>query len=128
MESSIVLARIIGPLLIIVSVSILLNVKTYQRMYTEYIKSPALMYLAGTYALLLGLLMIQFHNLWIKGWPVIITILAWLSVTKGVAILLFPNGITRLSKPYTSSRTPLTVNAAVILILGLVLGYVGYVR
>ena len=128
MESSIVLARIIGPLLVIVSVSILLNVKMYQRMYTEYIKSPALMYLAGTYALLLGLLMIQFHNLWIKGWPVIITILAWMSVIKGVVILLFPNSITKISKLYTGSRTPLIVNAILILILGLVLGYVGYVR
>ena len=128
MQTSIVLARIIGPFLVVASVSILLNAKACQRMYKEYVKSPGLTYLAGTYALLLGLLMIQFHNLWVAGWPIIITILAWMSVLKGVLILIFPNYIKRFTKLFTSNPTILRVDGVVILVIGLFLSYVGYIR
>jgi hypothetical protein len=53
-QTSRVLARVIGPLLIIAAVGVLLNLGTYQHMIEEYSKSPSLCYLGGFAALLLG--------------------------------------------------------------------------
>lgn len=127
METSRVLARIIGPLLVISAVGVFLNLDTYQRLVQEFGKSLALDYLAGFTALLLGLLVVQFHNLWEARWSVLITVLGWITLVKGATIILFPGFIPNVWYPYaTTSPALLLVSLGISLVIGVFLTIKGY--
>ena len=82
MQSSIFLAKLLGPYCIIVAVGILFNRKIYQKLMEDFCKSTALIYMGGVLALFFGLLIVLFHNVWVGGWPVVITVFGWLGLLK----------------------------------------------
>ena len=91
MGSANFIAQIIGLLFSIDAVGVLINTAIYRRMVEEFTESPALRYLGGILALLFGLFILNFNNAWTADWTVIITIIGWLSVVKGVLLIVFPN-------------------------------------
>jgi hypothetical protein len=126
METPRALARIMGPLLIIPALGVLLNLESYQRLIEEFSKSPGLCYLGGFVALLLGLVMLQFHSNWEARWPVMITILGWITFVKGVALILFPGFVSGLWHPFMTSAAPLIVSLGISFSLGVFLSIKGY--
>ena len=54
-------------------------------------KNQGLTWLAGLITLLMGATIIVINNIWTSGLPLIITILGWLTLLKGVFLMLFPN-------------------------------------
>ncbi len=57
------------------------------------IRSPALLLLAGVFAFLMGLGIVIGHNVWSgNALPVVITLVGWASLIKGVALLALPPG------------------------------------
>ena len=126
MQSSVFLAKLIGPILVLVAVGALVNAKQYQRVMEDFAKSAALWYLAAYIALVSGLLVVLVHNVWAPEWVVIITIMGWIGVLKGAMLLIFPNFFLRFSGAFTKSTTPLKAQSAIILVLGAFLIYKGY--
>jgi hypothetical protein len=126
MQTSRVLARIMGPTLVVPAAGVLLNLETYQRMIAEFSQSPALCYLGGFMALLIGLVLLQFHSKWEAHWPVIITILGWLCVVKGAALILFPGFVLNLWHPYAANAAPLIVSLGISFVVGVFLTVQGY--
>ena len=55
MDSSIFLARLIGPLLVVIGVGLFVNRDNYRTLAREFLDSPALIYIAGIIAFLGGL-------------------------------------------------------------------------
>jgi hypothetical protein len=121
METSKILARIIGPVMIIPAIGIFLNFNAYQGMIGEFSKSPSLCYLGGFMALLMGLIILQFHNRWEAGWSVVITILGWIALIKGVALIIFPG-----SSWYVTSPTTLIISLGISCAVGIFLTIKGY--
>jgi hypothetical protein len=101
METSKILARIIGPTMIVPAIGIVLNFAEYQRFYEEFSKSPSLCYLVGFMAFVLGLAVLQFHNRWQAAWPVLVTIIGWIALIKGLILMLFPWSMLSLWQPIT---------------------------
>ncbi len=127
MENARVLARILGPVLIISAAGILLNPGTSLQMIGEYGKSDALCYLGGFMALLLGLITLQFHNKWESHWPVVITITGWWAVVKGAALIVFPKAIMSWYEHAVTPKT-LIVGLSILLVVGVYLTIKGYSR
>ena len=126
MQASKILARIIGPVMVIPAVGMFLNFAEYQRLYEEFSKSPSLCYLGGFMALLMGLIILQFHNKWEAGWPVIVTILGWITLIKGVVLIIFPAAIISFWHPYTANPTALIVSLGISCAVGIFLTVKGY--
>jgi hypothetical protein len=126
METSILLARIIGPLLVIVGAGIFINLEHYRRLVVDFGASPLSIYMAGTIALLSGLLIVTFHNVWEPRWPVIITILGWLTLIKGAARIILPKLVAERSGLYGRNTNTVMATAIFVLVLGGVLSYFGY--
>ena len=125
MESSIFFAKLIGPYCIIVALGILLNRKTYQRVMEDFFKNSALIYLGGIFALFFGLIVVLFHNVWVAGWPVIITIFGWLGLLKGAWLIIFPRAVAKLTKVYQKNSTLLVVHSMIVFAIGVVLTFFG---
>ncbi len=62
METSILLAQIIGPIMLIVGIGILINLEHYCQLVANFGASPFQIYLSGTMDLLIGILVVCFHN------------------------------------------------------------------
>lgn len=90
MDASLLLARLIGPLFLAAGAGLLLNPAHYHKMLHRFLTDAALYYFSGALALTIGVAILLFHNLWVADWRVAITVIAWLSVLKGLVRLLFP--------------------------------------
>jgi len=94
MESSIFLAKVIGWYLVITSVVLLLRYKALRRDINTFTKGDngIMLFFFGAFASIIGLLIILNHNIWTADYRVVITIMGWLALIKGVAYLAFPWG------------------------------------
>lgn len=126
MDASILLARLIGPLFVIVGVGVLLNPAHYGRMLESFLTNSELYYFSGAVAFAIGMAVILHHNLWVADWRVVITIIGWLSLFKGVARILFPTLGGRLAGSLVASSWSLNASAILVLVVGAWLSYEGF--
>jgi hypothetical protein len=126
MEHSMLIARILGPLFIVVTVGVLSNLDYYLKMINGFIAKPIILYMGGVMALFFGLLIVEFHNVWIAGWVVIITLLGWISLLKGCLLLMAPESTIRMFKEYAKNTTAIRGQVACGLLIGIYLTFMGY--
>jgi hypothetical protein len=113
MRDSAFIARLMGPVLLVNAVAILVNRKGFQEMISGATRNPSVIYLAGLLTLLAGLAIIEFHNDWRLGWPLLITIIGWLAILGGIARIMFPARMAAIGESMVS-RERLMVGGAVI--------------
>jgi hypothetical protein len=104
METSIFLARLLGPSMLVIGIGLLVNRPSFRAMSPEFLDSPALIYLAGVNAFVAGLAMVLTHNGWVLGWPVIITLFGWLALFAGIFRIVFPSGVKQLGERLIESE------------------------
>ncbi|NQT32994.1 MAG: DUF2065 family protein [Candidatus Omnitrophica bacterium] len=126
MEATVLIAKILGPLYVVVGLGILVNPKTYQKIMGDFFENTALLYIGGLMAFLFGVIIIIFHNEWAVNLSLIITILGWLALIKGIVLLVFPSAMKRIAAIYGKSATSIRVAGFIALVLGAVLSYMGY--
>ena len=127
MQTSRFLAQLIGPTFLVIGLGMLANREGYRTMAREFLKSRALIYLAGLLALVPGLAIVIVHNVWAPDWRLIITIFGWLAVIGGVFRLLFPQKVTAIGEKMVASTRYMLVGGVVVMALGAILGFYGYV-
>lgn len=126
MDTSLFLARLLGPLLVVMAVGLIALQESWRAMAKEFIVSRPLMFTTGVLTLLGGLAIVNTHNVWQGGWPVIITILGWLAVVGGIMRMLFPQTVIGMGERMLNNKTYLTGVGIVEGLIGLWLCYVGY--
>lgn len=127
METSFFIARLIGPILIVVGLASAINPKLLEEVGREFLASRALLFLAGILALVIGLIVVNVHNVWVADWPVIITVFGWGAIASGVVRTAFPHITISMGEAMLSNRALLFPLAVVQLALGVWLSWVGYV-
>lgn len=127
MDTSLLLARLLGPILVVLAVGLIAFQDSWRSMAKEFIVSRPLMFMSGFLTLLGGLAIVNTHNVWTGGWPVIITILGWLAIVGGIARMLFPQTVIGVGEKMLNNKTYLTVAGIVEGLIGLWLCYVGYI-
>lgn len=124
MEMTLMLAKILGAYLTIVGVAMLVNMKHCDALVGDFEAHKDSTALAACFALLFGLFLINVHNVWVMDWPVIITVVAYLSAIKGVVFLFAPQLLTThhaLVHPmFCGARSVINI------VIGLFLLYHGY--
>ncbi|QVL57709.1 MAG: hypothetical protein KFB93_01135 [Simkaniaceae bacterium] len=103
MASSTALASIFGPLLIITSLWTLLYKENMKKVIDSLKKTPALIYFIGVFNVLLGVIFINSFNYWYMSIEVLVTLLGWLFLIRGLLIMFFPKMLDKMIKTYTSS-------------------------
>jgi hypothetical protein len=116
-ETSIYLAKLIGPIYLVVAVGLLLNPGNARAIVKEFMDSPALFYLSGILALIIGGLIVLLHNVW-SGWPIAITLLGWAAILKGVVRLIAPDAAKSVLSKFVGNKNDITAAALLALALG----------
>jgi len=89
MDVSIFLARFWGWYLIIFFVVLSFNPKRIKQIF-EDLKDEKFLIIASFIAIIVGLLNILFHNIWETNWKLIITLIGWIALFKGLSLFIFP--------------------------------------
>ena len=104
----------------------IIDKEAYRVIMKDSIESPALYYLFGLLALVLGFLLVVYHNEWSLSWSVIITIFGWIAFIEGILIIAFPALFLKLSEWMVKKEKFLRVYAFVALILGILFLVLGF--
>lgn len=126
METSLFLAKLIGPVFLVMGLAVLVNLRRMRQLAREFVDSDALIFLSGTITLPVGLAIVIVHNVWIVGWPVIITIIGWLVVLAGAARMLAFEGIKSIGQAMIERTLLLAAPGAIMVLVGAYLAYLGY--
>lgn len=121
MDITIFLAKILGWYLIITSLFTLSRPDTVKGFIKDYAAQPALRFFVATFTLILGLILVMLHNYWVMAWPVIITILAWLTLLAGIVRIFAPEFHIRMLKQWSKRRYYFIGLAIIYLLVGLYL-------
>jgi hypothetical protein len=128
MPTSVFLAKLLGPFFVVVSLSMLINAAAFRGIVKEFLKSPALIFLSGLLAFPVGLAIVLTHNVWVANWPVLITLLGWLSVIGGVVRMAAPERVISTGKKIAANKNFPAVGGAIWLAIGAALCFFGYFR
>ena len=130
MTTSRYIARLMGPVLLIIGIGMIMGMLTegdaYSSLLKEFIGSRALIFVTGVLALVAGLAVINAHNLWVRDWRVIVTVLGWLFILRGFMNLVFPATVQTLGDRMIASHAGVLAGAAVTVVLGAILSIMGY--
>jgi hypothetical protein len=130
MTTSRYIARLMGPVMLIIGIGMIAGMLTegdaYSSVMKEFIGSRALIFITGGLALVAGLAVVNAHNLWVPDWRVIMTILGWLLIVRGISNLVFPGTVQTLGDRMIASHGGVLAGAAVTIALGAILSIMGY--
>ena len=125
MNTSIFLAKLIGPLLAAVGVGLLINFSVFQAITADFLRSYALIYVSGVIVLAAGLAIVNLHNLWTRDWRAIVTVLGWLMVVGGIIRIVFPQIVISVGVSLFSFTYAVVAGICLVL-LGGFLSFKGY--
>lgn len=119
------LAFVIGSFLLLANLAMLMNRPYYKRCVAEAESSPTITYTLGVIGVIIGLLVVACHNIWIREWPVLITICGWVFLLQGASRLLFPEQTNRTYKQF-HGRTGYWMIVTIFMLIGIYLIWEGF--
>lgn len=127
MELSIVIARIISITYLAFGFGLLFSSQFYKREIPKLVENPALLIYGGFLATVLGSLLIYYHNTWENSWTTVITVIGWIGLIKGITLLIFPGSFKIYKNTIFHQDYLLYILVPLTFIVGLVLGYFGFI-
>ena len=128
MQTSIFLAKLIGPLALALGLGVLFNRDAVRAVMDEFIRNRAIMFLAGMISFPAGLAVVLTHNVWVADWPVIITIMGWLTTITGALRLVAPTQAIKFGHGAYGQQGGVLFGGVFWVLLGAVLTFFGYFK
>lgn len=123
----ITLAYVIAPLFLTVGLSILLHAKAWQNLMDKYEKDHLLLFPLMFIYIILGMIVIKLYNVWAWNIWLIVTLVGWIMLAKGVLYFLLPGSVLKSVLKIKKNLVLLYVCGAIAVIIGLALGYFGVI-
>ncbi len=128
MTTSIFLARLIGPFALALGLALVFQGTGFRAFASEFMASPALIFLSGVITLPAGLAIVLTHNVWTPDWRVVITIVGWLAVVTGAIRMIVPQQAAAKARGVIAQPLIPKIGAAIWLAIGALLSFYGYIR
>lgn len=122
MDLSILVAQILALVYLAAGVGALTSKPNYIDILGEFEKSRALTYVTGFMALVLGVIMVHYHNFWVANWTVVITLFGWAAVIKGVMMLAMPQTMISFRSLFKHTK----IFGLLAIVIGLFFAYFGF--
>lgn len=126
MQNSVFLAKLIGPVMALVGVSLLVNELAFRKMAQEFLRSPSLIFFSGMILMPAGLAVVLTHNVWALDWRIIVTLLGWIAAISGAVRIFATDRSIKIGKKAIARKEYTTAAAAIWLVIGAVLCYFGF--
>lgn len=122
------LARVVGPYLIVVAVALFARRASLPMLLPAFMQDAPLLFAAGAFTLMAGLAIIAAHHHWTGASAIVISLIGVLAALKGAALMIDPTFGADLTAAVTRAPAVISVVAAIPLLIGLWLSFVGWWR
>ncbi len=126
METSIYLARLIGPVMLVAAIGLLVNREGHRAMALQFLQSPPLIYISGALIMIAGIAIVLAHNVWTADWRVIITLFGWMGAIGGAIRIMFFGTVEKIGTAMMEKPQLAAVGGVAWLAIGAVLCFFGY--
>ncbi|MBN2453881.1 MAG: hypothetical protein JXB40_06475 [Candidatus Omnitrophica bacterium] len=126
MENSIVIAKFMGPYIVLIGLGLLFNTKVYMNVMDDCFKNAALVYVMGLLTFVAGLAIVIFHNIWVRDWRVLITLFGWIALIKGVWLVVLPDTAVKITKRFKKDIKLAVIPWVIITGIGVFLIFKGF--
>ena len=127
LDPTILFARLFGFYLLIMVIAMIVRKDHFKHFVDEFLKSDAMVTLAGVFTLIFGLVLVIMHNIWSNNWQVIVTILCWWTLIKGCILLFYPAPYSSKARALMESPAPYNATIIFSLVISLFLLYMSFV-
>lgn len=119
-------ARILGVYMILGGIAVLVDRRRLMLAIVALTKERFAQLMAGIFALFVGLIIVNLHNVWSTLPAAIVSLIGWLALVKGILYLVLPEK--RMEKMMTMfmDRKWYALDGGLVLLLGLYLAGYGY--
>ena len=121
MSTTYFLATVLGWYLVIMGLLLLSKREELIALMKDVVGQRSLLFVVAFITFIMGLLMVVSHNIWVMGWPVVITLFSWLILISGLIRLYFPDTVYKMWAEFVDKPVGLIVSGVVIMIIGLFL-------
>jgi hypothetical protein len=126
MQPVVFIARLVGPLFVVLGLGCLINQQVYADMIGQAVLVPVLISLSGIMTFTAGVATLNGYCAWTADWRVIITIFGWLLVIAGVIRIALPTVAAVTAMSVYSGPFAVMIVGIVLLIIGAYLSFEGY--
>lgn len=126
MDTSIFLAKLAGPMMLVLGLFVVSQPERIRRIGREFLESEALMFMSGVITLPAGLAIVVTHNVWAADWRALITLIGWVAVLAGTARLVLPDPMKTVGEAMLEKAYLTAVPGALMATMGAYLSYHGY--
>ena len=110
------ISKLIGPTISVMTISEIINFHIWA------INIPPVTYLNGMILFVAGISIVRVHNRWVRGWPVLVTLVGWFGIIAGLFRIFFPEA------KQADDTTASYVVISFLLAVGIFLTFKGYSR
>lgn len=128
METSILIARILGVTYLAFGLGLVFSPSFYKREIPKLVENPALLIYGGLIATVLGCVIIQYHNIWTNNWTTAITVIGWIGLVKGITLLVFPESYKVYKNTIFHEDYLLKILIPITFIVGAAFVYFGFIQ
>ena len=126
MPLTILLAQLFGLFLIVKGLFVLLRTSEVQKMLRDTRDNRPLLYVMGIASTFFGLILTLSHNTWGSTPEVLVSLIGWITLLKGIMTLFAPHMLLNLIRPMTSTQTDMRSFGSIVVLIGFYLVYVGF--
>lgn len=121
------LARIAGPYFLVIGATLLTRQHLFATLLPDFMRQPGLVLVTGAFTLLVGLALLTAHHHWTSPAAIFITLAGVAASLKGAWLMLAPEWGAEVTNAFVSSPTAMIGAAALELLIGAWLTFVGWV-
>jgi uncharacterized protein YjeT (DUF2065 family) len=118
--------QILGLFYLAMGLGMLADPRFYKEMINKMIDNEAVFFVTGLLIFIMGYFLVAYHNIWIGGWTIIITIFGWLTLLEGLMMIVIPEKSIKLYNFIKVSKGQLSIYGVIVFVLGIIFTYLGY--
>ena len=126
MQKSLIIARLIGPVLSAIGIGMLVNQPSYREMAAQFFGGLPFIYFSGILALVGGLYILNVHNIWTRDWRSLVTAVGWVLTCVGAFRIIAPQFATFVASALIASAGFFTGLGIFLLAAGGFITFKGY--
>jgi hypothetical protein len=119
-------ARVLGPFLFISCVTAVVRASDMRTIVTDFGANPVWPWVAGAFILVGGLIIVALHQCWRGAAAIVVSLMGWLLVLRGLFVLSFPRAFMSLANSVLDASALWRTVCVCFALIGLYLTYVGW--
>ncbi len=118
MALTIWISKFLGPLILVLGMPMIFSPESLQETTKRFLADSPLVLVSGVLAMTAGLSIVNTHNVWVLGWPLIVTLFGWALVLGGASRIVAPRVVEHVGGAMMDRPTMTRVIGAFWVLLG----------